>query len=178
MIRASQIILLATAFVVCGCRRSADPSVSDPTASDVAPTASELADFALRSHLALPGSARFVRYHRKDGSDTAVWLQFRLPAAELSSFLAAVAISPEQLHPGSVGGEATLYYFRAWLPVAPRRFQYAEAWGAPGCAVKCVLDLDDPQTAMVYLMYFTTPLPEGTAPSNHALQRTQAGSGT
>ena len=178
MIRASQIILLATVFMVCGCRRSADPLASDPTASDVAPTASELADFSRRSHLSLPGSARFVRYHRKNDSNNAVWLQFRLPAAELAPVLAAALISPEQVHLGPVGGEATLYYFRAWLPVDPKRFQYAEAWVAPGCAVKCLLDLDDPQTAMVYLLYGTVTLPEGTAPSNHALQRTQAGGGT
>ena len=148
--RAFQIILLAAVFAVCGCRRS-----TDPMASAVAPTSAELAEFSRLSHIALPSSARFVRYYSEHGLDTAVWLQFRLPATELAPFLAAAPIPPAQVRAGPSGAEGALYYFRPWLPAAPKHFQYTDTEIVPSRALKCIFDLDDPQAVVVYLMWFT-----------------------
>ena len=156
MNRAFQIILLTVVLVVCGCRPSSPSRAADPMLGAVAPTATELAEFSRQSHISLPSSARFVRYYGESGLDSAVWLQFRFPAAELSPFLAASTIPAEQVRPGPSGAESVLYYFQAWLPAAPRHFQYADTSIAPGRCVKCIFDLDDPQTTVVYLMWFTT----------------------
>ncbi len=125
-------------------------------ASAVAPTAAELTEFSRQSHISLPSSAQFVRYYGESGLDSAVWIQFRLPAAELTQFLAAASIPPAQVYPGPSGAEMTLYYFRAWLPAAPKHFQYADTAIAPGRCVKCIFDLDDSQITVIYLMWFTT----------------------
>ena len=125
-------------------------------ASAVAPTAAELAEFSRRSHISLSSSARFVRYYGESGLDSAVWLQFRLPAAELPQFLAASTIPAEQVRPGPSGAESALYYFQAWLPTAPKHFQYVDTAIAPGRCVKCIFDLYEPQPTVIYIMWFTT----------------------
>jgi hypothetical protein len=85
-----------------------------------------------------------------------MWLQFRLPASEFQQFIASSPIPPTEIRNDPQRAALPLNYFREWLPTVPRNFKYAETQIAPGRCVKCIFDFDDPQTLVVYLMWFTT----------------------
>ena len=149
--------MLSAVILSCGCRQPSSSSrASDPMASAIAPTAAELSGFSQHSGIQLPSSAQPVRFYGESGLDSAMWLQFRLPSAQFQQFITSSPIPPAEVRRDAPGGGSALYYFRTWLPVAPKDFQYADTQIAPGRCVKCIFDFDDPQTTVIYLMWFTT----------------------
>ncbi len=85
-----------------------------------------------------------------------MWLQFRLPAVEFQQFIASSGIPSDKILPGPSGANLALHYFDDWLPSPPGNFRYADTQIAPGRCVKGIFDFDDPQTIVVYFMWFTT----------------------
>ncbi len=153
-----RIAISVATLAICGCRQqSPPPKAPGPMAGAVAPTAAELAHFSRRSGIPIPASAQPMRFHGESGGpDSAMWLQFRLPAAELQRFIASSGIPSGKILPGSSEAGAALHDFDDWLPVPPGNFRYVEARIAPGRCVKGIFDFDDPETIVVYLMWFTT----------------------
>ena len=148
-------LLLSTLLVGCGCRQKKS-SPTDPMAVAVAPTAHELAAFSAQSGIVLPASVQPLRFYSEGGIDTIVFVQFRLPAAQLPKFIASIPIPAAQVHVGHPADSTAYSSFRPWLSVAPKKFQFVDTSTAPGRYVKGVFVLDDPKTVMVYLTWFTT----------------------
>ena len=126
-------------------------------ASAIAPTPAQLSSFTQQTRISIPGSAQPVRFYSESGGpDSAMWLQFRLPASQFQQFIASSPIPPAEVRRDALMASSALGYFRAWLPTALKDYQYADTQIAPGRCVKCIFDFDDPQTTVIYLMWFAT----------------------
>ena len=144
--------------LTCGCRQQPSSlTTTDPMANAVAPTATEFATFLQRTTFNIPAAAQPVRFHSQTGGmDDALWLQVRLPTTQFQQFISSSPIPPAGIRSGPDGSESTLGHFRTWLPTTPKSFKYADTQIAPGRHVKCIFDFDDPQTTVIYIMWFET----------------------
>jgi hypothetical protein len=150
--------LLVAVILTGGCgQQSSSSRAPDPMASAVAPTPAQLIGFSRQTGIPIPTTAESVRFHSESGGpDSAMWLQFRLPAAQFQQFIKSSPIPQTEVRRDALMASSALGYFRAWLPAAPKNYQYADTQIAPGRCVKCIFDFDDPQTATVYIMWFET----------------------
>jgi len=135
-----------------------------PTATPTVP----IADVEKWGRLSMPSSAQDVRaYVDPGGLDSLVVLSFKLPKADLDSFLATAGYSSE-LQPVEDGMTAGAYFLgfstrlQGWPSDAewegllsdPSRSLMGQAVDEPGFHRSLLVDETDPEVYTVYLVHF------------------------
>ena len=120
------------------------------------PTADQLAEFTQRTGIVFPPTAVPLLWWEERGMDDALLVKVALPAGALAAILAEAPFAGTKQSGPSDFPDATLHYFADWMPRRPDHFQFCEPDLPNARAMKCVFDFDDPQTTMLYLMWFET----------------------
>jgi hypothetical protein len=134
-------------------------TTNDVTISDSLSREINAADLAYlrkwlgKAAIPLPQSAREGHVEVFHGLDEAVLFRCTIDATDLKLILDAKVFNGVQMRedrrfvPNDVG-------LPWWKPDQVKRFKSCEAWIANGEAIKVLVDLDEPEVAVLYIMFF------------------------
>lgn len=144
------------AAVALGCTSASGPTVS-PHVSAV-----QQASAAASMGLSFPPDTKFLLYHRASeepglvpGPDDAVHLKIELPAALAAEFLSVGPFSDARWD-ATATSITDVPGWRAWKPSAVKKFRSSQIAFPMGEALEVLVDEDDPDTTIVYLLWFET----------------------
>jgi hypothetical protein len=130
-----------------GCSRSTAPVITTPNAT-------QIAEFTANAKITLPASAQSVGWREERGMDAALWLQLRMPAAELQGFLDGSPFCNAKL---GTNDQSLVYKFRDFFPTPPVHYRCAEQ-ELPNARFLNILIIDESDTTntLVSLMWHET----------------------
>ena len=117
------------------------------------PTAAQLAEFTRNTSITLPASAQPVAWMEERGMDTALWLEVRMPAADVAQFLDS---RPLQGVSWSRSDAYQLHQFREFFSQPPARYRAGQQALPNGRVLNVLVDESDPTQATVCLMWQET----------------------
>ena len=129
-----------------GCSRSTVPVITTPTAA-------QITEFTTNAKITLPASAQPLGWRESRGMDDALWLQVRLPAADLQTFLDG---SPFRGATLTTNDQYRIFDFRDFMPTPPIRYRCGEQQLPNARYLKMIVDESDNTNAVVYLMWHET----------------------
>jgi hypothetical protein len=138
--------ILFLLIALLGCSRSTVTIITTPTAA-------QLAEFTTNAKISLPPSAQPLGWREQRGMDAALWLQVRLPAADLQAFLDA---SPFRGAILTTNDMYRIFDFREFIPTPPTRYRCGEQQLPNAHYLKMVVDESDTTNAVVYFMWHDT----------------------
>lgn len=148
-----------TGLLLCGCLLlGLLPACTDGPAMKQAgrPTAEQLAEFAQHTGIVFPAAAVPLLWHEERGMDDALFVKAVVPPEAFAALLAGPPFAGTELSGPGDFPDATLLYFADWMPRRPGNFRFCQLQLPDARAMNCVFDFDDPQTTVVYLMWFET----------------------
>ena len=137
---------LVVAIVLLGCS-------TVNSSSDKPPTAEQRLQFEREASVTFPASAELIAWREERGIDGAVWLKFKIPAADFQAFIDK---SPLQKTPLAASDKYQEHQFRDLLPVTPTRYRAGQQALPSGRVLNILADESDPKTVVVYLMLHET----------------------
>jgi hypothetical protein len=140
---ASTLPFCAIPVVLFGCSRAGAPVVT-------APTAAQLAEFAQNARITLPVSAQPVGYREERGMDDALWLQIRMPAPDLQSFLDSSPFCGATL---TTSDQYLVSQFQEFFTTPPTRYRAGQQELPNARVLNMVIDESDTTNVIVYLMW-------------------------
>jgi hypothetical protein len=119
------------------------------------PTAAEIAEFVAKANMTLPSSAKTIGYFAEKGAtDDALWLQVRVPAADLPAFLEKSPFKEKSLNPAP--NEYLLGMFSAFWKTPPSKYRSGQVSLSGGDVLNILIDDGGPGDPVVYLMWHET----------------------
>ncbi len=140
------IFICALAIALLGCGRSSTPVITTPTAVQVA-------EFTRNTGITLPASAQPIGWRESRGMDDALWLQVRMPATEVATFLAS---SPFRTAKLETNAQPRLYEFQDFWQNPPQQHRSGQESLPNAQFLNIVIDDSDATNAVVYLMWHET----------------------
>lgn len=126
------------------------PSCNSSTSGGVSKSA--LNDFAKRSSLVIPASAKAIHYQRFHGIDGRIDVTLEMPVADLDPFLKASGLDT---HITNTTLAASLSAkFGSFVPKIPTKFREGQKDLSGDCWLNVLVDEDSPTTARVHLTWF------------------------
>ena len=126
--------------------RSAAPYVTKPTVS-------QIAEFTNNASITLPVSAQPVGWHEERGMDDALWLQVKMPASDLNSFLDS---SPFRHTTLTTNFEYIIYMFWEFYTTPPVRYRAGQQSLPKAQALNMLIDETNTTNLVMYLMWHET----------------------
>ena len=139
-------LILSAALLGCSPSKPKTPVITTPTVA-------QIAEFTRNASITLPASARPVGWREERGMDDALWLQVKLPASDLPSFLEASPFRGVEL---ADHDEYSLHQFEPFFSAPPTRYRAASLTLAGARVLKMVIDESVATDAVVYLMWHET----------------------
>jgi hypothetical protein len=133
-------------FALLGCSRSTAPVITTPTVA-------QIAEFTTNASITLPASAQPVGWREERGMDDALWLQVRLPASDLQTFLDG---SPFRGVTLTTNDQYCLTQFQSFFAAPPVRYRAGQQSLPNARVLSMVLDESDTTNVVVYLMWHET----------------------
>jgi len=129
-----------------GCSRTTAPVITTPTVA-------QIAEFTTNASITLPSSAQPVGWCEERGMDDALWLQVRLPASDLQTFLdgspfRSVTLATNDLY--------CLTQFRSFFATPPVRYRAGQQSLPNARVLNMVVDESETTNVVVYLMWHET----------------------
>ena len=143
---ASHVARFAIAMLLLGCS-----AVS--SSSDKPPNVQQRAQFERDASVTIPASATLVAWHEERGMDSAVWLEFKIPAADFAAFIDA---SPLQKTVLSASDKYQENQFRDLLAVPPAHYRAGQQALPNGRVLNMLADESNAGIVVVYLMLHET----------------------
>ncbi len=103
-------------------------------------------------HIQFPKTVAPLGWHESEGVDVAVWLKIGLPTADLDTMLEGSPFAAVELRDDRWRMPADLDE-TWWRTHEVRDFRFAEADLRDGSTLSMLIDLDDENTAVVYLFW-------------------------
>lgn len=126
--------------------RASVPSVT-------APTAAQISEFTANAAITLPASAEPIAYREERGMDDALWLQVRMPAADLPALLGSSPFKDSKLGGTDKSIEGC---FSAFWKAPPARYRSGQESLPNARVLNILIDESDPANVVVYLMWHET----------------------
>ena len=129
-----------------GCSRSPAPVITLPTAA-------QIAELTTNASITLPPSAQPVAWREERGMEDALWLQVRLPASDLQTFLDR---SPFRSVTLATNDQYCLTQFQSFFATPPVRYRAGQQSLPNSRVLNMLVDESDTTNVVVYLMWHET----------------------
>jgi hypothetical protein len=139
---ASSIIMLA----LLGCNRSSAPPITTPTAA-------QISEFIHNASITLPASAQPIGWRELRGMDDALWLQVRMPARDLQTFLDS---SPFRGVTLTTNDQYRISQFQEFFTTPPVQYRAGQQELPNARVLNMVIDESDTTDVVLYLMWHET----------------------
>ncbi|MEO7362836.1 MAG: hypothetical protein ABI120_21065 [Gemmatimonadaceae bacterium] len=123
------------------------------TSSDKPPTAEQRAQFERDAGVTFPASVELIAWREERGIDGAVWLEFKIPAADFPAFIDK---SPLQKTILSASDKYQENQFRDLMPAPPAHYRAGQQALPNGRVLSMLADETDTKIVVVYLMLHET----------------------
>jgi hypothetical protein len=137
------VLLLSLLSLLTACGRGGGSSAA---------STDQLDDFAKRSGLVIPASAKAIHYKHLGGMDERIDVSLEMPAAELVPFLKASGLDTEITNTTLASGLPAK--FGTFVPKIPGKFREGQKQVPRNCWLNVLVDEDDPTTVLVHLTWF------------------------
>lgn len=117
------------------------------------PTAAQIAEFVSNTKITIPPTSQPVGWKEERGMDDALWLQIRMPTADLEVFLKNSPFSESKLE---TSNPYILHLFQEFQSSPPQRYRAGQQTLPNGRVLNLLIDESDAATAVVYLMWHKT----------------------
>lgn len=139
---ASSIIMLA----LLGCNRSTPTLITTPTAA-------QISEFTRNASITLPASAQPIGWREERGMDDALWLQVRMPARDLQTFLDSSPFRGVTLR---TNDQYPISRFQEFFTTPPVHYRAGQQKLPNARVLNMVIDESDTTNVVLYLMWHET----------------------
>ena len=139
---AISIIMLA----LLGCNRSNAPVITTPTAA-------QISEFTRNASITLPASALPIGWRELRSMDDALWLQVRMPARDLQTFLDS---SPFRTATLMTNDQYRVSQFQEFFTTPPVHYRAGQQELPNARVLNIVIDESDTTNVVIYLMWHET----------------------